>query len=109
MPSLAIETILESLVRIATAMRLIEFSSAGCPYCQKQKEDRVMERLASTFRSTSFTRVDCDKRDDLAELFKIEGLPSYVLIDVFGKIRARVDGAKSYDEIASVLRQNWAA
>jgi len=72
---------------------LATFVTDWCPYCSKMdrqtwKASSVIERVSGLVT----VRVDADEREDLAARYRVNGLPSTLLLDGDGRIISRSDG-----------------
>ena len=81
----------ESATEIPSTGRVvIDFSATWCGPCQRIGP--IYEQLSEKFPSITFLKVDIDESEELAELYSIQSLPTFVFMRD-GKVIRRVEGA----------------
>ena len=69
---------------------VIDFFANWCGPCRTMKP--MFEKLESQFPGIVFLKVNTDEAEELASLFRIQSLPTFVCINN-GKFTARIEGA----------------
>ena len=57
---------------------VIEFYLADCPHCMEMKQ--TYESVADHFPDIDFFRIEISRNHEVATVFKIEGVPSFILL-----------------------------
>jgi thioredoxin 1 len=69
---------------------VIDFFATWCGPCKKIAP--VFEKLAEVYPSIAFLKVDVDESGDLAELYEVQAMPTFVFLKN-GVIVKRIEGA----------------
>lgn len=69
---------------------VIDFFATWCGPCKKIAP--VFEKLAEVYPSIAFLKVDVDESGDLAELYEVQAMPTFVFLKN-GIIVKRIEGA----------------
>jgi thiol-disulfide isomerase/thioredoxin len=67
----------------------IEFYTAGCEYCQKQKP--IIDELRGEYPGVTFMMIDANQKKDLAKAFQVTGVPQMDVI-----VKRNDDGSYLY-------------
>ncbi|KAF5749025.1 thioredoxin H2 [Tripterygium wilfordii] len=76
-------------------LMVIDFAASWCGPCKIMEP--AVKAMASRFTDVQFSKIDVDELNDVAQEFKIEAMPTFVLVKK-GKEVDRVVGAKK-DEL----------
>jgi len=78
----------------------VDFSAAWCPPCnQMAREVFPVSRVADVLRGFIPVHVDVDRNSDLAATFRVEALPTFVVLSPDGREVYRFTGYRSADEL----------
>jgi S1-C subfamily serine protease len=83
---------------------LVEFSSQQCTHCQAMQP--AVSQLAS--QGVSVQVVDVDKQLEVAQQFKVTGVPTFIALSG-GRETGRIVGATTADKLAELVRRPAAA
>ena len=82
----------------------VQVSTSWCGPCQGIKED--MAALAEEFAANyTFVYVDCDKCEEMQDMFEVTTMPTFLVFKGAGAPSARYEGAK-VDKIREFIEAN---
>ena len=82
----------------------VQVSTSWCGPCQGIKED--MAGLATEFEANyAFIYVDCDKCEEMQEMFEVTTMPTFLIFKGAGAPTGRYEGAK-VDKIREFIENN---
>ena len=79
---------------------ILEFSAPWCGPCKTQKA--ILEKVASARLDVSIGNVDIDESFELANQFKVQSVPTIVVLEE-GQETERFVGLQQEDKLAAVL------
>lgn len=82
-------------IGVSPDVQVVEFSAAWCRPCQQMQP--ALERLAQ--EGWAIRRIDVDSQRDLAERYRVQALPT-LLIMIRGQEVDRIVGAASFEQLA---------
>ncbi|KAF5457187.1 hypothetical protein F2P56_021308 [Juglans regia] len=88
----------------SSQLMVIDFAASWCPPCKFMEP--IVDAMASTFTDVDFAKIDVDELPDVAQEFKVQGMPTFVLVKK-GKEVDRVVGAKK-DELQEKIKKHRA-
>ena len=77
---------------------LLQFSSQRCQHCQAMQP--VVARLAQ--QGVEMQVIDVDQQLDVARQFKVNGVPTYLVVSG-GREIGRIEGVTTYEKLAALL------
>jgi len=78
----------------------VDFSAAWCPPCnQMAREVLPVQRVTEALRGFIPVHVDVDRDRDLATSFRVEALPTFLVLSPEGREVHRFTGYRSADEL----------
>lgn len=77
---------------------ILSFTATWCVPCKNMKS--VVEKLPDPTRVISY---DIDSAKDMFELYKVQGVPTFVVLDADGEEVQRIVGSTTYEKLASFL------
>lgn len=87
---------------------LVQFSTEMCSRCPGTR--RFLRQMASEHDGVAHTEIDLTHRADLASRYEVTQTPTVLVLDGYGRIRARVAGAPKAEQfrttLADILRRN---
>lgn len=87
---------------------LVQFSTEMCSRCPGTR--RFLRQVASEHDGVAHTEIDLTHRADLASRYEVTQTPTVLVLDGYGRIRARVAGAPKAEQfrttLADILRRN---
>lgn len=87
---------------------LVQFSTEMCSRCPGTR--RFLRQVAGEHDGVAHTEIDLTHRADLASRYEITQTPTVLVLDGYGRIRARVAGAPKAEQfrttLADILRRN---
>src|SRR5262245_34627349 len=78
---------------------LVQFTSQNCPHCRAMQP--ILERLSK--EGCSVQVIDADRQPDVAQQFKIQGVPTFVAL-ASGRETGRIEGATTYEKLVALFR-----
>src|SRR5262245_24291763 len=78
---------------------LVQFSSQRCPHCQAMQP--IMTRLSQ--EGCPVQVIDVDQQRDIAQQFRITGVPTFVTLTA-GRETGRIVGPASYERLVALYR-----
>ena len=98
----ALRSILLLLLFSAVAMGESQLLCFGAKWCQPCREmDPIIEQLVRD--GYPLRRIDVDQHPDLAQRYKVQAVPAFVLIDANGGIVDRINQATTQQMLVSML------
>ncbi|KAG7981867.1 hypothetical protein I3843_04G019900 [Carya illinoinensis] len=88
----------------SSQLMVIDFAASWCGPCKIMTP--VVHAMSSTFTDVDFVKIDVDELPDVAEEFKVQAMPTFVLVKK-GKEVDRVVGAKK-DELQEKIEKHRA-
>ena len=86
----------------------IDFTATWCGPCQEMKRDTfTSSKVISEMRRWVAVRIDVDKQEDVAKKYKIEAMPTLVVVKPNGTVVTKAVGYRNADELLSFLRANY--
>lgn len=92
----------QSLNEALPGNALIEFFSPTCVYCKRSEP--LLRRLSDEYTDIGFFKLDISKNESMADRYRINGLPTFVLMSNGAEIGRSV-GAKGESVIRDLLDQ----
>ncbi|BAT74585.1 thioredoxin H2-like [Vigna umbellata] len=83
-------------------LMVVDFTASWCRPCKLM--DPVIQEFAATFRDVEFVKIDVDELMGVAELFQVQGMPTFMLIKK-GKVADKVVGVKK-EELQRLIEQH---
>lgn len=80
---------------------LYDFGATWCGYCQQMKP--IVQNCIKNYKNISLKEIDVDNNSDLSKKFKIQYLPTFVVIDKNGKEVERTSGYMGESEFNNFL------
>lgn len=80
---------------------LLQFSTQMCARCPGTR--RYLLQVAEVHDGVSHTEIDLTHRADLADRYEITQTPTVLILDGYGRIRARVAGAPKAEQFQTTL------
>lgn len=82
-------------------LKLVEFYTAWCGYCQKQRP--ILNELSEN--NIWIGTIDADKNPELVKQYAISGFPTFLLFKE-GRVIAKLSGYHEKSELLSRLMEN---
>lgn len=83
---------------------VIDFNATWCGPCKKMKP--IFERLAKEFKGKyNFVSIDIDKFQEIAEKYKIQAVPTFIILDEDGIEVNRITGAVPESDLRKELSE----
>ena len=97
----------EALVESSVAGKpvLVSFTSSGCAYCWKMEKE-VISRADVLAEIARFVpvKIDAYRSPALAERYRVEALPTYMIVDAHGASQALIAGFQEPERFIQFLR-----
>jgi thioredoxin len=94
-------------IEASTKLVLVDFWSEWCAPCRMLAP--VFEKLAEKFGGEfGFAKVNVDEAPDVTNKFGIRSIPTLLLLKQ-GKVVEQIVGARSYNELATMLENHHSA
>lgn len=83
---------------------MMDFCAEWCQPCKKMDEEAFRDsRVVHLSEKFVCVRIDVDKHADIAEHYKIEGLPTLIFLDSRARYISRTTGYRAPDDFLKVL------
>lgn len=80
---------------------VVEFFATWCPHCQKMSP--IVNELAEEFKGkVDIYKVDIDKENEVASVFGVEGIPTFVFIPKNGE-PSKASGEMEKDQLKKII------
>jgi thiol:disulfide interchange protein len=84
----------------------VDFSATWCPPCNQMARDVLpVRRVADALKGFITVHVDVDKDKDLAASFRVEVLPTFIVLSPQGREVYRFEGYRSADDLLRELAE----
>ena len=84
---------------------LIQFTSAGCPYCRRMEREVLSDRdVRQLLASFELVQVNGWARQDLAGRYGVQGTPAFVVVGPQDRFVGKVEGYLPADVFLDFLR-----
>jgi thiol:disulfide interchange protein len=85
---------------------LVYFTASWCGPCQEMKHTTWADKdVEAALRDFVPVKVDIDEHQDLARQYKIEAVPTFIVLDAGGNTLRTWSGATSPDEMIEALKR----
>lgn len=85
---------------------LVDFSASWCIWCRKMEKETFLDPATQKpLAEFILLRVDVDKAPDVARRFQVRGLPTLMVLDAEGRVKAQSSGFLSSQDLLTFLRK----
>jgi thioredoxin-related protein len=89
---------------------LIQFTSDYCPYCARMRREMLLDpKVSESLTSFELVQVDLDQAHELAERYRVVGVPAFVVVDSQGRLVGKLEGYQAAEPFDGFLRRAAAA